>query len=37
MMKLCESSQLEDFLLYMAVDFPHYTPIGIFKYNYKGD
>ena len=37
MMKLSESSQLEAFLLYMAVDFPHYTPIGIFKYNYKGD
>jgi len=36
-MKLSESSQLETFLLYMSVDFPQYTPIGIFKYIYQGD
>lgn len=35
--KLSESSRTEEFLLYMSVDFPQYTPIGIFKYNYKGD
>ena len=37
MMKLSEKSRTETFLLYMSVDFPQYTPIGIFKYNYQGD
>ena len=31
-MKLNRESRIDPFLLYMSVDFPQYTPLGIFKY-----